>query len=70
MLNLVKYINQYPKYISNHEIKLFNFAINFYSIGFQNTRTLFDTFIKDEHFRELMFEIFIKCEFLPIKRAM
>ncbi len=44
--------------------------MTFYTIGFEDIKKLFDTFIKDIHFRELMFEIFIKCEILSIKQEM
>ncbi len=36
--------------------------------GIENQKVLFDTFIKDEHFREFMYEIFIKCEVLQVKK--
>ena len=29
---------------------------------------LFDTFVKDENFSEFMFEVFVRCEVLQVKK--
>lgn len=63
-------MNNNSHIVSNHEIRLFNNSFLLYMSGFGSQKALFDMFIKDDHFRELMFEVFIKCEVLQVKKIM
>jgi hypothetical protein len=70
MLNLVKYMNNNTHTVNTYEVRLFNATLILYISGFQSQKVLFDVFIKDENFREFMFEVFVMCDVLHVRKIL